>query len=140
MDRGADRALCRQIADDLREGIQRGIWEPGERLPSHSAIAKQYGCHSDTARSAVRIIVHEGLAVTEPRVGTTVTGDDPRMIVEVRAPVRITARMPTQAERQDYGLRPGVPFLEIEHPAGHPDDEALIERHPAHTTTVEVNG
>jgi DNA-binding FadR family transcriptional regulator len=139
MDRLSDRAICRQIADELRTAIANGLWQPGDKLPSQSELAGTYGCHTDTARSAMRILATEGLVETRPRDGTVVTGDDPRMVVEVTAPVRITARPATEPERTAYGYRTGVVFLEIEHPAD-TDGEPLIERHPSHTTTIEVNG
>ena len=37
------RARYQQIADELREAIRQGVYEPGDRLPSHPDLSKQYG-------------------------------------------------------------------------------------------------
>lgn len=139
VDRDGERALCHQLADDLRDQIAAGTWAPGDKLPSAAALAKQYGCHIETARSAVRVLAHEGLVVTAPRAGTTVAGDEPRSVVYLSGPVRVTARMPSDPERRELGLAHGVPFLEVEHPGSTSGAEPWTERHPASTTVLELS-
>ena len=33
-----------RIANELAEAIARGVYEPGQRLPSEHVLAEQYGC------------------------------------------------------------------------------------------------
>lgn len=138
MNRDDDRALCKQLADELRAAIEAGELGPGDKLPSHAEIARERGVHKNTAREAVRILADEGLVVTYPRAGTVVAGEDPQMVVNLSGPVRVTARMPSEPDRKALGLPPGVPLLVVQYPAEADDDEPRIEQHPAHTTTLEI--
>ena len=51
-----------QIAADLREGIRDGTYAPGGLLPSRNEITGMYGVSAITARDALSVICHEGLA------------------------------------------------------------------------------
>lgn len=57
------------IADDLRQAIASGQFQPGDRLPAEFALADTYGVHQLTARSAMRILEMEGLVVARPKQG-----------------------------------------------------------------------
>lgn len=138
VNRDAERALCKQLADELRAAIDAGVYGPGDKLPSCAELAKGSGVHRDTARAALRILAHEGRVVTHPRAGTVVAGEDPQMVVNLSGPARITARMPAEPDAREMGLPPGVPLLVIEYPVENEDDTPRIEQHPAHTTTLEV--
>jgi GntR family transcriptional regulator len=57
----AGRTTWRDIADDLREAIRRGDYEPGARLPSQSRLIEQYGVASQTVFNAINALRSEGL-------------------------------------------------------------------------------
>lgn len=50
-----------QLADILREAIQRGDYRPGRSIPSETALVQEYGVARLTARKAVRVLAAEGL-------------------------------------------------------------------------------
>ncbi|HEU0089662.1 MAG TPA: GntR family transcriptional regulator [Pseudonocardiaceae bacterium] len=62
----------RQIADELRGQINRGELEPGDMLPSESALCEQYGVSRTTVRAALSALAHEGLVTSESGRGTFV--------------------------------------------------------------------
>lgn len=138
MNRDAERALHKQLADELRAAIDAGVYGPGDKLPSIAEVCQERGVHRDTARAAYRILAHEGRVVTHPRAGTVVAGEDPQMVVNLTGPVRIRARMPSEPDAREMGIPPGVPLLVVEFPVEDADDEPRVEQHPAHTTTLQV--
>lgn len=72
IDRTADRAPFRQIADDLRAAITSGELQPGDRLPSEAILMQHYGVARMTARSAVSVLRIEGLVRAEQGRGVFV--------------------------------------------------------------------
>lgn len=110
IDPDSDRSWYRQLADLLRARINAGDWSAGDLLPSASDLARQYETGTDTVRKALSVLRSEGLVITTPRVGTTVARRE-RTSIAVRAPVTISARMPSDAERRSLHLSEGVPLL-----------------------------
>jgi DNA-binding GntR family transcriptional regulator len=139
MDRDADRAVCKQLADEVRAAIDAGVYGPGDKVPSCAEIAKARGVHRDTARAALRILAQEGRVVTYPRAGTIVAGEDPRSVVYLSGPVRVSARMPSEPDAKEMGLPPGVPLLVVDYPAADGEEEGRTEQHPAHVTILELS-
>jgi DNA-binding GntR family transcriptional regulator len=68
----AKRPVYLQIADDLREGIVKGTYPPGSRLPSRARLAQKYEVSDRVAFEAVRLLTTEGLAETQPGSGSFV--------------------------------------------------------------------
>ncbi|HEX9357384.1 MAG TPA: winged helix-turn-helix domain-containing protein [Streptosporangiaceae bacterium] len=66
------RAPYLQIADDLREQIRVGRYQPGDRLPSNAVMASEYRSASETIRNALRKLRDEGLVATQSTRGTFV--------------------------------------------------------------------
>lgn len=135
IDKFSDRPACRQMADDLRGLIKRNVYSAGQRLPSPAALARDYGVHISTARRAVAILRSEGLVKTVHRAGSVVMGAEPMVVAEITGPARVTARMPSQRERQELRIAEGVPFLIVERasPAG-----KAIERYVGNVTVLEI--
>lgn len=50
-----------QLAGILKQKISNGIYRPGARLPSESAVARSFGISAMTARQAIGILSEEGL-------------------------------------------------------------------------------
>jgi GntR family transcriptional regulator len=69
---GAQRTKVQQIADDLKAAIERGDYEPGDRLPGENTLAAQYGVASLTARRALRLLSTEGLVESKKGAGARV--------------------------------------------------------------------
>jgi GntR family transcriptional regulator len=65
LDRNADRALYRQLADLLREQIISGALAPSQVLPSETALAYEHDIGRDTVRDALTVLRAEGLIITE---------------------------------------------------------------------------
>ncbi|WP_406341430.1 GntR family transcriptional regulator [Streptomyces sp. NBC_00648] len=70
---GADnRPRSQQIADDLRQAIRTGTYEPGEKLPSQRTLAMQYGAARNTVDEALGILSREGLITSQQGRGVFV--------------------------------------------------------------------
>lgn len=65
VDHMSDRPVYKQIADALRTQIESGSLPPGEKLPSESALTKQFRVSQGTIRQALAILRGEGLIVAE---------------------------------------------------------------------------
>ena len=65
IDPASDRAVYRQIADHLRQGILSGEYEPGQQLPSESQLMTRYDVSRVTARRALSVLVTDGLVLAE---------------------------------------------------------------------------
>ena len=64
-----------QIADLLRQGIARGRWNAGARLPSNEEFMKEFEVSRVTIRQAVGILARDGLVEARQGTGTFVTGE-----------------------------------------------------------------
>jgi GntR family transcriptional regulator len=62
-----------QLAAILREGIERGDYPPGRRLPSENHLQQEYGLARGTVRKAARVLADEGLVEVVPGRGVYVT-------------------------------------------------------------------
>lgn len=62
----------RDIADELREQIERGDLPPGSKLPFTEDLMSRFGASKSTVRAAVDVLAHEGLVVARRRYGTVV--------------------------------------------------------------------
>lgn len=62
----------REIADNLRKRIQNGEWGPGERLPRHADLAREYGVSRNAVARAISVLEDEGRLWAVPRRGTVV--------------------------------------------------------------------
>ncbi|HUN33990.1 MAG TPA: GntR family transcriptional regulator [Trebonia sp.] len=75
---GAVSGLAGQVAQRLREAIQRGILLDGERLPPEAKLAEQLGVSTVTLREALAVLREQGLVTTRRGRGggTFVTAAD----------------------------------------------------------------
>lgn len=79
LDSTSDRAVFRQIADQLREAIDKGRFKEGAKLPSESELVEHYGVSRMTVRNALSVLQGEGLVHSEHGKG---------VFVRPRPPVR----------------------------------------------------
>jgi len=72
IDATGDRPVYKQIADLVREHIDRGELVPGDKLPSESALMRRFDVTRTTVRRAIQSLVAEGRIRTERGVGAFV--------------------------------------------------------------------
>jgi GntR family transcriptional regulator len=64
--------MYRQIAEDLREQIDSGGLQPGQRLRTEIELRERYGASRNTVRDAIKWLTTLGLVETRPGQGTFV--------------------------------------------------------------------
>jgi GntR family transcriptional regulator len=64
--------MYRQIAEDLREQIERGDLEPGQQMRTELELRDHYGASRNTVRDAIKWLTNLGLVETKPGQGTFV--------------------------------------------------------------------
>ncbi len=77
IDHASDRAVYRQIADQLRAAVAKGGLREGEQLPSETQLMEHYGVARMTVRNALRILQDEGLTTAEHGRGVYVRARPP---------------------------------------------------------------
>ncbi len=66
--------LYEQIADAIRQQINSGAYQPGQRLPTVRELKQAWNCTVGTAQRAYQILADEGLVVMRAGQGTQVAG------------------------------------------------------------------
>jgi len=116
LDPASDRAVFRQIADHLRDAIERGRLRPGEKLPSEAKLMGHYGVARMTVRNAIKELQAEGLVVSEHGRGVFVR---PRPPVKRLASDRFARRHRKEgkaafiAESEAAGAIPTVDMIQV---------------------------
>lgn len=64
------RPLYLQVIDKIKEDIDKGVYETGERLPSEFQLSKQLGVSRATLREALRMLEDESVIIRRHGVGT----------------------------------------------------------------------
>jgi GntR family transcriptional regulator len=65
--------LYYQLYEILYEGIQDGVWQPEEMLPSESELEEEYHLSRATVRQAFELLVNQGLVYRRRGQGTFVS-------------------------------------------------------------------
>ncbi|QIB44567.1 GntR family transcriptional regulator [Streptomyces aureoverticillatus] len=116
VDPTSDRAVFRQIADQLREAIDAGRFRESEKLPSEAELVEHYGVSRMTVRNSFSILQGEGLVHAEHGRGVFVR---PRPPVRRLASDRFARHHREQGksaflvEADAAGSQPQVDSLEI---------------------------
>jgi DNA-binding transcriptional regulator YhcF (GntR family) len=124
--------LSAQLAQLLRELIRTGQLGAGDRVPSEPQLAREYSVSRDTAQRALAMLADEGLITRRRGVGSIVTNVQPVTEVRARPGTRISARLPTAAERDAARAGMWVPLLAVTQP-GWPE-----QLYPADSVVVVV--
>jgi len=130
VDPDSEWPLAAQLAQLLRATIRTGGLAPGDRLPSENELVEQHGVSRATANRALAVLAEEGLI--RRRQGTWSLVTSVGMISEVHPTpgTRISARLPTPAERDAIGAGRWVPVLAIIEPGSperlFPADRVII--------------
>ena len=104
----APRGTYRQIADQLRRSIAHGELRPGDMVPSELALAEQHAVSRGTARSALAILVEEGLIEVLPGQGRRVVGG-PRSTPPGTEWGRVAAALRERLEAGEYAADAPMP-------------------------------
>lgn len=67
-----NRAVWKQIYDELRERIETGVYQPRHPVPSLTQMEEEFGVVRNTARKVIKQLVEDGFVHTEVGVGTFV--------------------------------------------------------------------
>jgi DNA-binding GntR family transcriptional regulator len=130
LDAAADWPLSAQLAQRLRSLIRSGQLAPGALVPSENELARAHGMSRDTARRALAMLADEGLITRRRGVGSIVAAAE--LATEIRAApgTRISARLPTPAERNAARAGSWVPVLAVAQPGWpeqlYPADQVVI--------------
>ena len=129
LDPTSDRAVFRQIADQIREAVDRGRFKEGAKLPSESELVAHFGVSRMTVRNALSILQSEGLISSEHGKGVFVR---PRPPVRRLASDRFARRHREQGnsaftvEAEAAGSKPEVDSLEVREEKPAPDISARL--------------
>lgn len=83
LDRSSFVPLYYQLQEQLKEQIESGVWQPGERLPSEPELARRYGISRVVVRQALAILEDDrqlirvqgrGTFVAQPKLDTRAGG------------------------------------------------------------------
>jgi GntR family transcriptional regulator len=116
VDPASDRAVFRQIADQLRTAIRDGRLSEGDQLPSEAQLIDHYGVARMTVRSALQLLEAEGLTRAEHGRGVYVRRKPP---VRRLASDRFARRHRKEgkaaflAESEQFGARPDVDMIRV---------------------------
>jgi len=116
VDPGSDRAVFRQIADQLRSTIQNGRLSEGDRLPSEAQLIDHYGVARMTIRNALQLLEAEGLTRAEHGRGVYVRRKPPvRRIASDRFARRHRkeGKAAFLAESEQAGAIPDVDLIKV---------------------------
>jgi GntR family transcriptional regulator len=111
LDPTSDRAVFRQIADQLRAAIEKGRLQENEQIPSETTLVEHYGVARMTVRHAIQVLQSDGLVMAEHGRGVFVR---PRPMVRRLAADRFARSNRKQgkaafiAEAEQAGSRPEV--------------------------------
>jgi DNA-binding transcriptional regulator YhcF (GntR family) len=100
-----------QIARAIRDRIISGDLPVGAQIPSGNQIKQEWGVNRLTGAQAVEELRKAGLVATRPGVGTFVAATPASQVVVLRPGDRVTARMPTEEERDQLSTGHITPVL-----------------------------
>ena len=120
----APRGTYRTIAEDIRQSIQRGEIAPGAMVPSELAIAEERAVSRGTVRSALALLMEEGLIEVVPGQGRRVVG------------VAADRGSGTAWQRVAEAVRQRLISVDLSAPAPLPSEAALVAEFGVSRNTV----
>lgn len=99
-------------------------------MPSETQLGQRYGLGRTTVRRAVAALRAEGVVVVQHGYGMRVPAAVERQALRPEPGSVVSTRMPTPAERVEFGMADGVPVLVIVGPDGmaeaYPGDQYVV--------------
>ncbi|WP_196440291.1 GntR family transcriptional regulator [Planomonospora sp. ID67723] len=129
LDAHSDRAVFRQIADHIRDAIEREALHEGDKLPSEAQLMQHYGVARMTIRNALQVLQSEGLTVAEHGRGVFVRSRPPvRRLASDRFARRHRERGKAAfiAETEEAGGKPSVDSIKVTEQAAPPEVAQLL--------------
>src|ERR1700761_6824178 len=105
LDTASGVATYLQLVQQVRQALQLGILEPGDRLPTAQQVVAKLAINPNTVLKAYRDLEREGLARARPGQGTFIVRSIPRTDPETQARFRASMSQWLQAARA-AGLGP----------------------------------
>lgn len=102
----------------MRARIASGEYPAGAPLPPEATMMHTYDAGRQTVRKALDELESEGLISRRRGQAATVREREALQLVKVPRGGRARSRMPTDEERREYRMEPGVPLLIRIDPAG----------------------
>lgn len=127
----------KSVADMLRYGIESGEYPPGSYLPSETELMSIHRVSRVVVRDAVEWLRTQGYIATRKGKGSFVTGWGVH-IVRLSPGAVVSARMPSEQERQALNMPRDVPVLVVARfdASGELINHELL---PAHATRIELS-
>jgi GntR family transcriptional regulator, transcriptional repressor for pyruvate dehydrogenase complex len=88
--------IKQRVFEQLRDGIVRGTWQPGARLPSESGLVAKLGCSRISVRGALQMLASMGLVEIRHGDGTFVRSYSGEVLLSPLLPM--IALQPTDIE------------------------------------------
>jgi GntR family transcriptional regulator len=130
VDHSSDRAVYRQIANDLGSAILSGRLPDGARVPSEERLCQEHGVSRTTARKAIEVLKGEGLVDVRAPRGTFVRSAPLRETVQLRRGDRVWTRIPIPEERLVHDIKQRIPLLIITRVSGRRSSTPVTGRRP----------
>jgi DNA-binding GntR family transcriptional regulator len=83
-----DMDLYQKIADDIRNKIIHGVYQPGGQLPSIRELKEQWNCTIGTIQHAYKELAQQGLIVSQAGKGTRVVNPSDFEKLQISQPLR----------------------------------------------------
>ena len=120
-------AKYQEIADRLRDQIDNGAYQAGERLPSEPDLVRQFDASRNTVRLALALLTNQGLVVTRQGLGTFVT-----------EPTRPFTALLHRVKTQSAGQSVSTLLPEVGNTDGEPEtSRQVVEKSPASPSVAE---
>ncbi|MFJ2579033.1 GntR family transcriptional regulator [Kitasatospora aureofaciens] len=93
-----------QVADALRAHISSRRLQPGDRMPSISALQREHGVSTGVVQRAYAVVIDEGLVLARPGAGYYVKSQEPPAVLVRRQRVAAGDGSPTEAALARQGV------------------------------------
>src|SRR5712691_11696578 len=121
------QAKYQEIADHLRDQIDSGLLQEGERLPSEPDLVRQFAASRNTVRLAVALLTNQGLVVTRQGLGTFVS-----------EPARPFTALLSRVKGQPAGSSTAPVLPEVGNAPAEPEmSRHIVEKAPASASVAE---
>ena len=91
-----------QIANNLRQKIQQGVYRVGDKLPSQKQLGAQFGVNRHTIRQAFDLLKNEGLLRIDRGLGAFIA--DSPILYPIGKRVRYNESLQAQGRTSEYQL------------------------------------